>query len=1209
MTSIYSPGYHIYFDSPTPIFKARVNMATVTYPVTALVFDTVTLGAFGDLIPDMTLALGSSEGAWDLGLVRVHNFATSTTIPVGRISRGRERGSLDVSDNMYITVFNDYRVWSKIPRMIIDPDDEETDITTYKDANIPILSYNDEIPPTANSGPFFADYIDDTTDLITVTFPMNGVAISYANAEGATITGYQWDIEDGTLTAGTLTSSSITATFPAGKRWVGLTVTDSNGKVHTTRSFVLAIDPAADLTYKDWASANFSLKQSGQTVDIVLNANLPRSTYPDGALVLIWKDAPASAGDRSHMKFVGWQENEDWNVASSRRGMARGTTIHCVDIANKMALLPGFPQALERSDEVAWEYMPDLTMNRVLNYLGAWHTTAWSLADIILPADADYPIMRRDTGADSIFDQMDANAKLMVPGYPLTCTPEGQLIFQKDWMEDDVGDRPAAALVIQELDIADLQVSLNPQPRAHSLHKGAIKTSTDWIYIGGKKDVPLVFSIAPGDAFSQGREEVVESQGIAKSQSDLNKVTGHRYARKNSKYAPFRISFASQPDYWEFAPAYMQRVQLNLTAAYASQRGLEFSSEEGMVMDASIRLTNSRRGMTSSFTLTWELETFGPAGQTHIPEESDEPDYSPPEPVPTEPPGIGDGESMIAAIGIDGYIYRTSNFQATSPTWDRVDTGIADTIYSWVVDPFSPKYISGSGKVNGWIVNDIGIYRVEDIFGTPDAFDVYLFDVATVPGDFNWRQISASFGAFFGSGFNPWLMCVSYYGDNVAKLGTTAVYSTDAGAIWSEEVWVSDDYISTNPPRFNPIALWMSPRSPGLAYTVAYRAGSGEPIIRFGTKTNGGAFVNQGLSASYATTSEAIAPPTTTNEILVFIGPPADTKRMVVEGVYSASLSREGPSGGAGGGNIQLGDPISVARTDNLAWVAPTFGSPVFGTWEAEYTFTGGDWPGNRDSMLTSPPTGSSNGVLVEVDATAQSTGAAGVVTNTVSVTLRVTEIELDDGTIIHPSDAQVEAYITGDWGETWVAPENLAIPGSSFGGTIHVPWQNNPAQNHFYYGAMESVSLRQFRLKKWDVGVETDVSPSNAGIEYGTNRGPFGVRTFDGEGGDGFVLLAAIGNDTESTGSGDKHAVFVSDDGSATWTLIEGPLADSGAPTNRPAFEAAFGGDSEQIIFIWGPPNYMKYSDDFGATLQDKSGNLSALSCPGFIGIAGGSS
>lgn len=485
MTSIYSPGYHIYFDSPTAIFKARVNLASATYPITELPFDTVTLGAFGDLIPDMTLALGSTEGARDLGLVRVHNFADSDSIPVGRISRGRERGSLDVSDNVYITVFNEYLVWSKIPRMILDPDTGEPDITTYKDADIPILTYNDEIPPTANSGPFFADYIDTTTSLITVTFPMNGVDISYANAEGATITDYLWDIEDGTLTAGTLTSASITATFPAGKRYVGLTVTDSNGKVQTTRTFVLAINHAADLTYKDWGSASFQMGKDGQAVDIDLNAALARSTYPDGSLVLIWKDAPSGPGDRSHMKFVGWQESEDWNVSGSRRGFSRGAKIHAVDIARRMALLPGFPQALERSDEVKWEYMPDLTMNRVLNFLGSWHTTAWSLADVILPVDDDYPMMRRDTGADNIFDQMNNNAKLMVPGHILVCTPAGQLIFQEDWMEIDIGDRPAVSLIIQEEEISDMQVSYNAQPRAHSLHQGAIQTSTDWVMIGG----------------------------------------------------------------------------------------------------------------------------------------------------------------------------------------------------------------------------------------------------------------------------------------------------------------------------------------------------------------------------------------------------------------------------------------------------------------------------------------------------------------------------------------------------------------------------------------------------------------------------------------------------------------------------------------------------------------------------------------------------
>lgn len=1219
MTSLYSPGYHVYFDNPKPIFKARVNMAgTITYPVTEIVFDGVTLGAFGDLSPDMTLALGTTEGAWDLGIVRVHNFADSDSIPVGRISRGKERGSLNIQDNAYITVWEDFRVWSKIPRMIIDPDDEDTEITTFKDADIPVLSYTSQIPPVANSGPFFADYIDDDDETITVTFPMNGVDISYAVAEGATITDYLWDIEDGTLTGGSLTDATITATFPAGSRWVGLTVTDSNGKVHTSRTFVLAVDPADDVTYKDWASINFEMRKEGQVADIILNKNLPRNTYPNGALVLVWKDGASSPGSRQHMKFCGWQESDNWNVTGTRKGMTRNASVKCYDVGQRLSVLPGFPQALERSDEIAWEYMEELTMNRVLDYLWRWHTTAGSVADVILPADDDYPLMRRDTGASNIFDQLASTSRMMVPANILVCTPQGQLIFQEDWMEIDVGDRPAVGMVLQEQDIADIQAEFNAQPRVHSLHQGAMKTTEDWVIIGGEKTLPLLFSIAPGDAFSQGTTEVVQGEGLAKSQEDLNMVTGHRYARMNAEYGPFSITLANSPDFWEYSPSLFVRVQLNLSAAYASQRGLEFTSQEGQIVDARLRLNNTAKGYTAAFSFNWEAEVDGPPAQTYIPEEAGEPDggYETPPPVPTVPPGIGTGESRIAGIGLDGYVYRTNNFQAASPVWDRQDTGIADTIYSWVVDPFSPKYISGSGTVDGWIANDTAIYRVTDLFGTVDAEAVFTFDTATDPGEFHWRQISASFGAFFGAGSNPWLMCVSYYGDTVGKLGVWVTYSTDKGVTWTEEAQIGAAFAET-PDRFFPVALWMSPRTPGKAYTISLGGGAFDPDL----VPIWGIVLDGASSATYTAPSPSIDVAGSVTLVgissdndgkTVVMIPPANTVRVELEGHWAATSTIDEALGTPQiNFALSIDDPASISTVETMTFDTPDIDPPASDTNSQTFSLTwtyggGGDWPVNRTSIVGTPLTGPGTpaGARMQITLHGTSSDPTFFQSGSLELSLRVVEIEFDGGIIYNPPVSSPEMVLTGDWGATWVAPGNLVMPGAGFAGTIHVPWADNATQNHLLYGFFEKTTVREFRLKKLDAGVETDISPDG---EWGVNRGPFGVRSYTS---DRDILVACVmKNESSLDAADDEHAVFVSDDGGATWDQIVAPIPDSAAPTNRPAFEAEFSGSSPSVIFIWGPPDYMSYTEDFGASVLDKSGNLSSFSMPGFVGIAGGSS
>jgi hypothetical protein len=261
---------YVYLQTPEVIFAARINMASATYPATVLTFDTVTTGAYTDIQADMTLLLGSSAGADDLGRVRAQGLATSSTIPIGRTSQGIEDGELTITDNAYITVLEDYRVWAKIPYI------DDAGIQ-YKDTNVAVDDYTGtDIPPVANIGPGFADFIDSITDLITVDFDASD---SFAVADGETIDTYDWDVKDGTITVGSSSTAAITATFPAGFRWVAMTVVDTNGRPHTARCPVLAVDPADDVTLQH-VSAELSITPQTQQLTLSVKQDISQADYP-----------------------------------------------------------------------------------------------------------------------------------------------------------------------------------------------------------------------------------------------------------------------------------------------------------------------------------------------------------------------------------------------------------------------------------------------------------------------------------------------------------------------------------------------------------------------------------------------------------------------------------------------------------------------------------------------------------------------------------------------------------------------------------------------------------------------------------------------------------------------------------------------------------------------------------------------------------------
>lgn len=1221
MSVVTVSDFHLYLHQPTPIFKARTNMASATYPITALVFDGVTLGAYTDIQPDMELVLGTTDGGDQLGRVRVQNLATASTIPVGRISRGVEDGTLDVQDNAYITVYADsWKVWAKLP--YISPDG-----VSYKDANVEVNDYTDtDMPPVANCGPGFADYIDPDTEVITVAFDGTG---SFAMADGATLTTYAWDVGDGTITVGTSADDSITATFPAGFRWVGLTVTDSNGTQHSSRCPVLAVDPADDPTVKFAVEQHRLNLRGGQTVSFRILEDMPRSTYPDGCLVLFWQGAPSSPSDRSHMRLIGWHQSDSVSIGASKTGLIRDTVLTCVDVAGRLDTLPGFPQALERVDPATtWEQMPNLNMSTCLHYLAFWHSTALSLADFFLPANgSDYPAMRLDSTGASLYDQLNSRAVSMVPMHHLTCNLQGQLRVLEDWMLVDVADRPAVSLTLTEDDWSELRVDYSRPPKVYAVRASAVVCSTDWLTIGGEETLPLAFAIAPGEAFGQGVAEQVQGEQLTITQEALNKQTGHLYARLNARYGLFTISEPSG-DVWDYDPANLARVQLNISAATAAQRGLDSTTLVGMIQSIDIRYNVDKRGVWLAPSLTFERETSGYPATTVVPEIADDPDYDTPPPPPATDPDTGliAGQQQVAGIDLDGNLYRTSDFQTASgsggPTWESVDLGITETLYSWVVDPFSPGYVNGSGAINGWIATETDIYRVADLFGTVTVDSVLTFATTADDASFHWRTVQASFGAYFAEGANPWLLCISYYGSTVGHTGTWATYSTDGGTTWSSEVQISEFYDNGTLSRFNPIGVYASPKTPGLAYTAAYlHTGSpadadgyvstdwgatwtalsaapvddpAAPLLHWGLLDTSNSFVGTQVGGTFSVTALAAAANSQikTQSWKVLVAPPANAVRVLLAGRYQNSRTQvhTAPTPAPAFSNTYtLQTPGSTSMVETLTFTEATVNGA---TSQQDYTVEwtrefGTDWHGNRDQMAATPPTSTTGYCAFTISATAATGGDNESAVNRLDHTVSVIEIELEDGTIYTPPA---------------LGAGNIQ-PGQAQAGSIHLPWESNPAETLAYYGYFDKSTNRQFRLKQSASGTVTDISPSDGTRSYGVNRGQFGVRAHDSN--RQKLLAAVMGNDTSSDAADDLHGVYVSDDAGATWTEVVAPMADTGAPTNRPAFEAAWSGDSETTFFIWGPPDTISYSSDGGSTVEDKSGNLSGTS--GFVGIAGG--
>lgn len=819
----------LFLLAPTTVFAARVNQASFIYPIDEVQFDTVTTGTYSSILPNMTVLFGSSAGASDLGITRVRRLADSDTLFFGRSSQGSHLGEVDLTDNCHVTILADYRVWSKTPFI-------DTDGTIYMDSDLAWSSFGQYYPPVANAGAALVATIDSVSSKITGSFD---AANSFTTHPSATISAYGWTVgSTGTITVGTSSSSAITATWTAGFQWLTLAVADSNSQTHYTHVPVLAIDPENDPCISNFTVERHTIRADGQEMVVKVRESIPYTSYLDGTLAIVFDGEPASASDRSNIVMVGWIEEEPTSINATPTGTLKDVSLRIVDVAGRLKSLPGFPQIIEHAASPAkWGEMTTPNINRYIHHLLQWQTTALDLADYTpAPTGASYTFKVLGSDGASLFEQVNRRAQAIIPDHLLTCDTLGRLRVLPDPLLQATGDRTSTVQVtLDPGDYSDLDYTRQRHPRVHWLRSNAILTGTT--------AVATAFCVSPGNAPGQGETAIDDGEHLALTQSDLNTVTGHRYARRNAAQSVFRLTLA-EGSRQGIEPAYMTWVRLTISSAVAAQRGLSFTDARCLCKEIDIRYQQGATGLIKTVTLQLEKETTGTSAVTvevpaAEPVEDEVGTPVTPDIDPTSPPdfngGLTDTTDNIALIHTNGMIVRTNNFTDASPNWDtdngaNVDMGGSPTIMGFVVDPFSPLYRGTGTTVNGFAATLSRIWKITDIFGVSmagtGATELYEFDQVINITQARWRNIAASFGRYFETeSDNPWIICATYYGDSIAggsPDGTHVVYSVDGGQTWSTEVSITNifDNESVNNLRFCP-GLWVSPRIPGKAICFA----------------------------------------------------------------------------------------------------------------------------------------------------------------------------------------------------------------------------------------------------------------------------------------------------------------------------------------------------------------------------------------------------
>jgi hypothetical protein len=788
-----SIGY-LFILKPDPIFKARVNMveSTDTYPVANVDYDGVTLGAYTDTEFGMTVTFGTTDEGDDLGRNRLRQAANALRIRMALSSNGTNDGEVDIVDNAYITVWDDFRLWWRPPRY-------EPDGTEYMDYRYAVNDFNVNTPPVAIAGVGYAG----TEGEITLDS-----SESYVTTPGATIVSRTWYVGDGVYTVGTSSSTSPTVEFPPGFRWVKLVATDSNGKVGRTR-IPVRIEGDGIGTITNFQVTSRRLTMEGQEISFAIKEAIDLSDYPDGTLVMYWEEeyfgntqtSLAGPSGREHMRFIGYLQKERTQINT----LNTTTEITCVDVAQRLRTVPSFPWIIANADDpVGWSEMDGLNIDRYMHFLLNWMTTALEIAPFTWSGlGSTYVAMALDSNQGSPWDQVAELAEAIC--HKFTCDSMGQLKIVPDPMLQPVADRTAVEIVtLTPDDYVDLQYEYNREPQVGWLDSAAVKARQD--------KAKAIIVQAPGKIPGQGPEQMTVNHRLVATGAEFRAQEGHRYARENSRYSLFTLRLL-HPGYAGIEPANMEwiRVQIN-----------DFEGVRGRTINARFLVHevdysyNHQTGQVEC-RLTLEIETTnGVLADVYIePDEVAVTNENDPIFQPNDPEDVAANAAVV--FFEDGYAARTFDFDAASPTYTNLGQIVTDgagSLLQFEEDPFSPFYVGTGTQINGWIVGQEHIFRVEDILGAMTVTELMTFDT-------NWR--------------NNVIAVSKLVQGHIVALSTGSIgvgfkvyYSTD-GTTFTEVELLPDDAALDY--RWRP-GLWISENVEGRVY-IATRDAAGTETVGY----------------------------------------------------------------------------------------------------------------------------------------------------------------------------------------------------------------------------------------------------------------------------------------------------------------------------------------------------------------------------------------
>lgn len=601
---------YLAIHKPGVVYTARVNQSSFDAVLAEVIYDNGN-GTLGNVLPGMTMYVGTSAGAYDKGMVRIRKAPTEDRFYIG------ETAEIAWSDNDYLTIVDEFGLWSRHIRI--------TGNAVFMDYDVAYSDQHSDLDPVPVFGPPGIIWLQD------------GLGVYKPNAGesfclGSSISSYQWSAPGASATSGMTSAVPEIEYSVPGQYRVSCTVTAANGKSATGHRMVFVyggetqpvtlfelLDCSGDRDAGGW---EYSLKLYDQAAiadvrERALCVLFARDFYAGEEVSL----GPLAGYE--HVVAVGWISAEDINWGlnfSTVEFTVRGPAYWLKEI-------PAYPVGLEYSNSPStWTQMAGLTVDRAIWHLLHWRSTASQVIDIRLSGESALaPLLEAPSG--KLWQQLIALAHESILANPV-CDRLGRLWVQvhPSFLPDE---ERAAVPTVMEISRDDWREQIDIERRT-AVQATVVEASG--ISFDGSTANPL-FSRAPGNILSRYGEIKSIDRLLISSQSDCNRLAGMLLAYENNEWPYIELRLGSNNRLIDIAPR--QRITISM-AALDTPRGLTWNSKK--FLPKRIELEHNARSGIMLTALECEAETSGLPGVTYNPPQPAGPDENLP-PVDGRFPG------------------------------------------------------------------------------------------------------------------------------------------------------------------------------------------------------------------------------------------------------------------------------------------------------------------------------------------------------------------------------------------------------------------------------------------------------------------------------------------------------------------------------------------------------------------------------------------